>query len=46
VEGVDKRPYEPGDIAINFELPDQDGNLVKLHDFCGQAVLLVSAAFW
>ena len=46
VEGVDKRPYEPGDIAINFELPDQDGNIVRLHDFCNETVLLVSAAFW
>ncbi len=46
VEGVEKRPYVAGDVAVNFELPDQDGNTVRLHDFCDQTVLLVSAAFW
>jgi len=35
-----------GQIAENFELKDQDGNTVRLHDFCGQVVLLASSAFW
>jgi len=29
-----------GTQAPHFELPDQDGNLVKLSDFRGQKVLL------
>ena len=35
-----------GDITDNFELTDQYGDTVRLHDFCERAVLLVSAAFW
>lgn len=35
-----------GDIVTNFELTDQWGDTVKLHDFCDREVLLVSAAFW
>ncbi len=31
---------EPGDDAIDFELPDQDGRVVKLSDFRGQPVVL------
>ena len=46
IEGDQGRPYAPEQTALNFELPDQDGNIVRLHDFCDQAVLLVSAAFW
>jgi len=30
----------PGDKAPDFELPDQDGNPVKLSDFKGQTVVL------
>lgn len=29
---------EPGDIAPDFEVPDQDGRAVKLSDFRGQPV--------
>ena len=35
-----------GETTANFELEDQDGTMVSLHDFCDQAVLLVGAAFW
>ncbi len=31
---------EPGDSAPGFELPDQDGNVVKLSDFRGQPVVV------
>jgi peroxiredoxin Q/BCP len=31
---------EPGDDAIDFELPDQDGRVVKLSDFRGQPVVV------
>ncbi len=34
-----------GDIAANFALPDQFGETVKLHDFCGQVVLVMGAGF-
>jgi len=39
--------FDIGDIAQNFELFDQFGNAekVRLHDFCGQTVLLVSSGF-
>ena len=35
-----------GDIAPNFTLSDQYGDIVKLHDFCDKAVMLVAGAFW
>ena len=38
--------FTVGDVAGDFELMDQYGETVKLSDFCGNAVLLVSAAFW
>jgi thioredoxin-dependent peroxiredoxin len=31
---------QPGDRAPDFELPDQDGRLVKLSDFRGQPVVI------
>ena len=31
---------EPGDLAPDFELPDQDGNSVRLSDLQGQTVVL------
>jgi hypothetical protein len=37
---------EVGQITSQFELSDQYGEIVKLHDFCARAVLLVSGAFW
>lgn len=35
-----------GEIAGNFELMDQFGEMVSLHDFCGKVVYMVFAAFW
>jgi len=35
-----------GDIAPNFELSDQYGDTVRLHDFCDRAVLVTFGAFW
>ncbi len=34
------------DIATDFTAPDQFGEQVRLHDFCGKAVMLVMGAFW
>lgn len=31
---------EPGDKAPNFDLPDQNGDLVRLSDFKGETVVL------
>ncbi len=35
-----------GQVASDFELTDQYGETVRLHDFCGKAVLLVASAMW
>ena len=35
-----------GDVAANFSLSDQYGDTVKLHDFCGKAVLLDLSSMW
>ncbi|MEM6929210.1 MAG: TlpA disulfide reductase family protein, partial [Myxococcota bacterium] len=35
-----------GTVAANFELTDQFGDTLRLHDFCDQAVLLVGSAVW
>jgi len=35
-----------GQVATDFELTDQNGETVRLHDFCGKAVLLVASAMW
>jgi len=34
----------PGSVAYQFELVDQFGETVRLHDFCGQEVLLMFGA--
>ncbi len=36
----------PGDTVHQFELTDQHGETLRLHDFCDREVLLVGAAFW
>lgn len=36
----------PGDVAPNFEMPDQFGQAVHLHDFCDHIVVLTIGAFW
>lgn len=35
-----------GQVAPPFTAPDQYGDEVSLHDFCGQAVLVVTGAEW
>jgi len=35
-----------GEVSDDFELLDQYGEMVRLHDFCDKEVLLVGAAFW
>jgi hypothetical protein len=35
-----------GQVAYNFELPDQFGDTVRLHDFCNRVIYLVFGAFW
>ncbi|MEM6928985.1 MAG: redoxin domain-containing protein [Myxococcota bacterium] len=35
-----------GDVALNFSLTDQHGDPVRLHDFCGRAIIVASAAQW
>lgn len=35
-----------GDIAANFELTDQFGETLRLHDFCARAVVLDVSAQW
>ncbi|MCO4747482.1 MAG: hypothetical protein KC912_21960 [Proteobacteria bacterium] len=35
-----------GNIAEDFELMDQHGDMLSLHDFCDREVLLVGSAFW
>jgi peroxiredoxin len=38
--------HSVGDIAQQFTLEDQFGDILKLHDFCDKVVLLVSSATW
>jgi hypothetical protein len=42
---VESTGAEDGDVAANFELGDQFGETVRLHDFCDQVVLLVGSGF-
>lgn len=43
---VEATSNEVGGIAANFELVNQLGETVRLHDFCDQVVYLIFAAFW
>jgi hypothetical protein len=45
-EDVESTGYEIGQVAEDFELMDQHGEMVRLSDFCGQAVVLESSTFW
>ncbi len=38
--------YGVGQVSGDFSLMDQYGETLKLSDFCGNAVLIISAAFW
>jgi hypothetical protein len=44
-KSIESTGDELGDIVNNFELPDQHGQMLKLHDFCGRAVLLEVSGF-
>jgi peroxiredoxin len=37
---------DAGDVATGFRLLDQHGDRVKLHDFCGQVVVLKRSTGW
>lgn len=43
---IESTGYGEGETAANFEMLDQFGETVKLHDFCDQVVYIVFAAFW
>lgn len=43
---IEGEAVEVGSIAPQFELLDQHGDTVRLHDFCNQAVLIVFGAGW
>ena len=43
---VESTGVEIGGIAPDFELEDQYGDTVRLHDFCGKVVLLTIGAQW
>lgn len=38
--------YQAGDIAANFTMMDQYGEMVDLYSFCGRTVMMVTGAFW
>ena len=35
-----------GQVTADFELLSQTGEMVRLYDFCGRAVFMVTAAYW
>ena len=43
---TETRTLKVGDDAPDFELKDRDGNVVRLSDFRGKKVLLVTWASW
>lgn len=43
---IDSSGNSEGEVANNFELADQFGETVSLHDFCDRVVFMVFAAFW
>ncbi len=43
---VESEGYAVGQVAGDFELIDQYGENLRLSDFCGNTVLLVTSAFW
>jgi peroxiredoxin len=43
---VESTGHAIGEIAHDFELEDQFGEMVRLHDFCGKAILLTFGASW
>jgi len=45
-DDIEETGTEVGDIAEQFELIDQHGQMLRLHDFCDRTILLSSATFW
>lgn len=45
-DAIESTGNRPGDIAEDFVLLDQHGELVHLHDFCDRLVVLLSGVGW
>ena len=45
-DDIEATGNEVGEVAEDFALSDQYGEIVRLHSFCDRVVLLVGAAFW
>jgi hypothetical protein len=45
-DDIEGTGYDEGQIAPDFNLVDQFGDVVRLYDFCDHTVLLASVAFW
>ncbi len=45
-DDIESNGNRVGDIADQFELLDQYGDTVRLHDFCDREVVLIGSAFW
>ncbi len=43
---LDRQAFFRGGMAPDFELPDREGNVVRLSDFRGKKVLLLTWASW
>ena len=43
---LERRAYLDSAVAPDFELPNRDGDLVRLSDFRGKKVLLITWASW
>jgi hypothetical protein len=43
---VEGEGWSEGDVAMDFQLMDQYGEDVRLHDFCEHVVYIVFAAMW
>ena len=44
-DGITPTGEQVGDVAYDFELQDQHGELVSLYDFCNRVVLIEFAGF-
>ena len=45
-DDIEATGNEEGEVAEDFALRDQYGEVVRLHSFCDRVVYLVGAAFW
>ena len=45
-DDIESSGHSVGQIAEDFSLLDQHGDMVRLHSFCDRVVLIVAAAFW